>query len=168
MGRLLSGVAAVRWGELRDATGDPAGRVPALLSRIAFGDEQAARRAVDELADAVCALGFVVGGATAPAVPLLLELAVSPTGLCQPELWALLESICRTEQWHSAAGPEHGPALRRQLGWEAAARAAVHAGRPVVERVAASVRPEDAVPARRLLRAMDESPPFPTRRGHGR
>lgn len=32
-----------------------------LLSRIAYGDEDTARIAVDDLGDAICALGFVVG-----------------------------------------------------------------------------------------------------------
>ncbi|MFJ5094222.1 hypothetical protein [Streptomyces sp. NPDC088557] len=41
------------------------------------------------------------------------------------------------------------------------ARAAVHAGRPVVEGTASSLRPEEAVPARRPLRVMDGTPPFP-------
>ncbi|MFK8844367.1 hypothetical protein [Streptomyces sp. Ac-502] len=54
---------------------------------------------------------------------------------------------------------------REQPGWEAAARAAVRAGRPLVAGLALSVRPEEAEPARRLLRAMDEVPPFPGTRG---
>ncbi|MFJ1791871.1 hypothetical protein [Kitasatospora griseola] len=56
MGRLLKGMAGVRRGDLRDATGAPAGGIPAPLSRIAYGDERAAYAAVDELADAVRAL----------------------------------------------------------------------------------------------------------------
>ncbi|MEU3399893.1 hypothetical protein [Streptomyces filamentosus] len=164
MGSPLTKVSGVRWGELRDATGAGAGGVPSLLSRIAHGDEDTARTAVEDLGDALCALGFVVGEATASAVPFLLELAGSPQVTCTAELLELLESICRTEQWHSAAASArnraHAADHRRQAGWEAAARAAVHAGRSVIEGIASSVRPEEAAPARKLLRALDENPPF--------
>jgi hypothetical protein len=34
---------------------------------------------------------------------------------------------------------------------------ALHAGRSVIERVASSVRPEEATPARKLLQVMDET-----------
>ncbi|MFF3331038.1 hypothetical protein ACFYWX_15955 [Streptomyces sp. NPDC002888] len=135
-----------------------------LLSRIAYGNEDSARLAVDELGDAICALGFVVNETTAPTVPRLLDLLAAPHVPCKAELLDLLESICRTEQWHAAAAARrgrHGAGYREQPGWEAAARAAVLAGRPVVEGLASSVRPEEAEPARRLLRAMDEVPPFP-------
>lgn len=50
---------------------------------------------------------------------------------------------------------------REQPGWEAAARAAVYARRPVVEGLASSVLPEYAAPARKLLQVMDETPPLP-------
>ncbi|MFC8585209.1 hypothetical protein ACFUGD_11755 [Streptomyces sp. NPDC057217] len=165
MGSLLRGVSRVRWGELRDATGAAADGVPPLLSRIAYGDESAARVAVDDLGDALCALGFVVGEATAPAVPFLLELAGSLHVSCKAELLDLLGSICRADQWHSAAaatrGRKNDADYRRQAGWETAARAAVHAGRPTVEGLASSVRPEEVTPARKLLRVLDGTPPFP-------
>ncbi|MEU2506440.1 hypothetical protein ABZ621_17255 [Streptomyces sp. NPDC007863] len=118
MGSLLRSVFTVRWGELRDATGAGAGGIPPLLSRIAYGDEDTTRVAIDDLGDAVCALGFIVGEATAPTVPFL-------------------------------------------TGWETAARAAVQAGRPVIDGVASSVRPEEAMPARKLLQTMDDTPPLP-------
>jgi hypothetical protein len=59
----LRSVSGVRWGELRDATGAVADGIPSLLSRIAYGDEDTARIAIDDLGDAICALGFVVGEA---------------------------------------------------------------------------------------------------------
>ncbi|WP_405435581.1 hypothetical protein [Streptomyces anulatus] len=90
MGSLLRSVSGVRWGELRDATGAAAGGIPSLLSRIAYGDEDTARIAVDDLGDAICALGFVVGEATAPTVPFLLELAGSAHVACGAELLDLL------------------------------------------------------------------------------
>ncbi|MFE4361083.1 hypothetical protein [Kitasatospora sp. NPDC056800] len=83
-------VLEVRWGELRDVAGALAGRVLLLPSRIGCGEEGAARRAVGELADVVCALGFVVGEAAAPTVPFLLELVGVPHVVCEGELpsWA--------------------------------------------------------------------------------
>ncbi|MFJ3880753.1 hypothetical protein ACIPW5_25245 [Streptomyces sp. NPDC090077] len=165
VGSLLRSVSGVRWGELRDATGAAAGGIPPLLSRIAYGDEDTARIAIDELGDAVCALGFVVSEATAPTVPFLLELAGSPQVACKAELLGLLGSIIRTDQWHSAAAStqnrKHDASYRQQTGWEAAARAAVYAGRSVIEGVASSIRPEEATPARKLLQVMDDTPPFP-------
>ncbi|WP_328792518.1 MULTISPECIES: hypothetical protein [unclassified Streptomyces] len=165
MGSLLRGVSGVRWGELHDATGAAACGIPPLLSRIAHGDQDTARIAVDDLGDAICALGFVVGEATAHTVPFLLELVGSPHVACKAELLDLLERICRTDQWHSAAaaaqGRKHEASYRQQTGWEAAARTAVYAGRSVITGVASSVRPEEATPARKLLLVMDGTPPFP-------
>ncbi|WP_228921398.1 hypothetical protein [Streptomyces sp. DH7] len=165
MGSLLKGVSGVRWGELRDATGATAGGVPPLLSRIAYGDEDTTRIAIDDLGDAICSLGFVVGEVTAPTVPFLLELAGSPHVACKAELLDLLGSICRADQWHSAAAAvgdrKHDASYQQQPGWEAAARTAVYAGRSVIEGVASSVRPEEATPARKLLQEMDRIPPFP-------
>ncbi|MEU9165428.1 hypothetical protein AB0D29_34765 [Streptomyces sp. NPDC048424] len=165
MGSLLRNLSEVRWGELRDATGAAAGGIPPLLSRIAFGDADTARIAIDDLGDAICALGFVVGQATAPTVPFLIELAGSPHVACKAELLDLLGSICQTDQWHAAAAAaqdrKRDASYRQQPGWEAASRAAVYAGRPVIEGVASSVRPEEATPARNLLQVMDDTPPFP-------
>jgi hypothetical protein len=161
----LRSVFGVRWGDLRDVTGAGAGGIPSLLSRIAYGNEDAARIAIDELGDAICALGFVVGEATAPTVPFLLELAKSPQAACKAELLDLLGSIHRTDQWHSAAAStqdrKHDASYQQQAGWEAAARAAVSAGRSVIEGLASSVRPEEAMPARKLSQVMDDTPPFP-------
>lgn len=160
----MKGVSGVRWGELRDARQLRAGDIPPLLSRIAYGGEDAARLAIEELGDRVCALGFVVGEATASTVPFLLELAGAPHVPCKAELLDLLESICQTEQWHASAAAAGGPkstSFREQPAWEVAARAAVRAGRPVIEGLASSVRPEEAEAARKLLLTMDEVPPFP-------
>ncbi|MFD5402154.1 hypothetical protein [Streptomyces griseorubiginosus] len=164
MGSLLKGVSGVRWGTLRDARELPAGDIPPLLSRIAYGGEDTARLAIDELGDRVCALGFVVGEATASTVPFLMELAGAPYVPCKAELLELLESIYRTDNWHSSASAAGGPkrtSFREQPAWEVAAREAVHAGRLVIEGLASSMRPEEAEPARNLLLTMDEAPPFP-------
>ncbi|MET9934987.1 MULTISPECIES: hypothetical protein [unclassified Streptomyces] len=165
MGSLLRSASGARWGELCDATGTAAGGAPPLLSRIAYGDEDTARIAIDDLGNAICALGFVVGEATASTVPFLLELVGSPRVMCKAELLDLLGNICRADQWHSAAvavqDRKHDASYRQQPGWEAAARTAVQAGRSVIEGVASSVRPEEATSARKLLQVMDHIPPFP-------
>ncbi len=165
MGSLLRGVSRVRWDALRGAQQVRAAEIPVLLSRIAYGDEDTARLAVEDLADCVCWSEFLAGEATAPTVPFLLELAGAPHVPCKAELLELLEHICRAEQWHRAASSvrddKRCTAYREQPCWEAASRAAVRAGRPVVAGLASSVRPEEAEPARRLLRAMDEVPSFP-------
>lgn len=164
MGSPLRGVSAVRWRELRDARGAPADGIPPLLSRVAYGGEDTARQAIDELGDMVCALGFVVGEATAEAVPFLVELAGAPHVPCTAELLHLLESVCRADAWHAsaaAAGGRQGTASGERPGWEAASLAAVRAGRPVVEALAGSVRPEESGAARALLAAMDGARPFP-------
>lgn len=74
---------------------------------------------------------------TAPTVPFLLELAGSPYVACKAELLDLLGSICRADQWHSAAAAvqdrKHGASYQQPPGWEAAARTAVYAGRSVIE-----------------------------------
>nr|WP_237550144.1 hypothetical protein [Streptomyces sp. SID1034] len=162
---MLRGVSGLRWEELRDARGAAAGGIPPLLSRIAYGGEDTARIAIDDLGDAICALGFDVGEATAPTVPFLLELVGSSHVACKAELLDLLGGICRTDQWHSAAvatqARTHDASYRQQLGWEEASRAAVYAGRSVIEGVASSIRPEEATPARKLLQLMDDIPPFP-------
>ncbi|WP_406510565.1 hypothetical protein [Streptomyces sp. NBC_00212] len=104
-----------------------------------------------------------VGEATAPTVPFFLELAGAPHVPCRAELLDLLESICQTEQWHSdaaASGPRN-KSFQEQPAWEVAARAAVLAGRPIIEGLASSVRPEEAGAARKVLQAMDEVAPFP-------
>ncbi|RGD61445.1 hypothetical protein DR950_30085 [Kitasatospora xanthocidica] len=62
-----------------------------MLSRIAYGDEGAARRSVGELADAVCALGFVAGEAMAPMVPFLLGLVGVPHVVGNGELSEAVE-----------------------------------------------------------------------------
>ncbi|MEU2288227.1 hypothetical protein ABZ614_41095 [Streptomyces sp. NPDC013178] len=163
MGSVLKGVPGVRWGDLRGAQA-PARDIPPLLSRIAWGGEDAARLAIDDLGDCICALGFVVGEATAPTVPFLLELAEAPFVPCKPELLELLEKIYRTQTWHSSAVAADGPKrknFQEQPGWEVAARAAVLAGRRVIEGLAGSVQPEVADAARRLLRAIDEDPGLP-------
>ncbi|MFF3411562.1 hypothetical protein ACFYW8_36360 [Streptomyces sp. NPDC002742] len=163
MGSLLKGVTGVHWKELHGARQSPARDIPPLLSRIAYGGDDTAHMAIDELGDVICSLGFVVGKATAPTVPFLLELVGAPDVPCKAELMDLLESICQAGQWHSAAAASgwKNASFQEQPAWEVAARAAVRAGRPIIEGLASSVRPEEAEAARSLLRTMDEVAPFP-------
>lgn len=88
----------------------------------------------------------------------------APYVSCKAELLDLLVSIYRTDNWHSSAAAAGSPkrtSFREQPAWEVAAREAVHAGRLVIEGLASSVRPEEAEPARKLLLARDDAPPFP-------
>ncbi|MFE4555953.1 hypothetical protein [Streptomyces anulatus] len=165
MGSVLRSVSGVRWGELRDATGAAAGGIPSLLSRIAYGDEDTARIAIDDLGDAICALGFVVGEATAPTVPFLLELVGSPHVACGAELLDLLGDICRTDQWHTAAAAtrdhKHDASYQQQTGWETAARTAVYAGRSVIEGVAPTGGAGGGPPEPEFVAGVVDNPPEP-------
>ncbi|WP_326655241.1 hypothetical protein [Streptomyces sp. NBC_01750] len=125
---------------------------------MAWGDEETGSLAVDELGDRVCAMGFVVAEATAPAVPFLLELAGAPSVRCKAELLDLLTRILTAKQWSeaaAAAGPGSS-SYKEQPGWEVASRQAVLAGRHVVEGLADAVRPGVAAAAARLLCAFDD------------
>lgn len=104
MGSLLRSVSGGPLGRTARCDGGWGRRIPPLLSRIACGDEDTARIAVDDLGDAIC-VGFVVGKVTAPTVPFLLELTGSPQVACKADLLDLLGSIYRTDQRHSAAAP---------------------------------------------------------------
>lgn len=164
MGSLLRGLPRVPWGQLQGAQA-PAGDIPALLSKLAWADEQAGRLAADELGDRVCAMGFVVAEATAPTVPFLLELAGAPSVRCKAEVLDLLTSIFTARQWSeaaAAAGPGSS-SYREQPGWEVASRKAVLAGRSLVEELADAVQPEVAAAAGRLLRAFEEDMGLPER-----
>lgn len=164
MGALLKNLSRVPWGDLLDARQRPASGIPPLLSRVAYGDGSTALAAVDELGEALCSLGFVVGEATAPAVPFLLDLLGAPHVRHRAAIAQLLEDIHGADQWHAsaaAAGGRGDPVLRERAAWEAASRAAVRAGRPTVEALAGAVPSAETDAARSLLRAMDGVRPFP-------
>ncbi|MEU6852702.1 hypothetical protein ABZ901_22595 [Actinacidiphila alni] len=157
MGSVLRGLSRVPWGSLQDAQG-PAGEIPALLSKVAWADGEAATAAVEELGERLCSLGFVVAEATAPAVPFLVELAGAPQVSSARELVELLHRIAVARQWSetaAAGGPGHAATYARQVGWEADVRAAVGAGRPVYEQLAAGGDPAVARAARQLLEVLD-------------
>ncbi|MFC8827594.1 hypothetical protein ACFT9I_19895 [Streptomyces sp. NPDC057137] len=153
MGTLLKGLSRVPWGELRDARGSAWG-VPGLLGRVAWAaDAEVARAALEEIGERVCELGFVVCEATAYTVPFLLDLAGSPDPrhlACKADVLELLLAILTAQQW-----PSH---LAEQVGWETASHDAVRAGRSLIEGLAASVHPDVAAAASRVLLAMDQDP----------
>lgn len=135
MGRILKRLTAVRWGDLSHANGS-AGDIPALLSRVAWGDEANARAALDELSDKICSLGFVVSEATPAVVPFLVELAGNPEVRCQVEVLELIASIYETTQWEEAAAaadPRYRSEFSEKVEWEASAKAVVLAHRRAFE-----------------------------------
>jgi hypothetical protein len=159
MGVILKDLQRVQWTSLQAAGEASARAVPALLSKAAWSDCDTARLAVDELGDLVCELGFVVQEATAPTVPFLVELAGAPHTTCKADVLELLRKIFTGRQWSAASqafSSRHDTHLARQVGWEAAAQEAVVAGRGVFEGLTASVDPDVADAAAKLLQSIEE------------
>lgn len=161
MGTLLKGLARVPWGDLSDTQGS-ARDIPGLLSRAAWGDDETARRAVEEIGERICALGFVVSEATPYTVPFLLEL-VDGIDTREPQrqvdVLDLLLSIVTARQWSAvaeASDPRYGSDYAQQVGWEQASHEAVLTGRRLIEELAVSVHPPIVEAAASLLRAFEE------------
>ncbi|MFF5964768.1 hypothetical protein ACFY64_13710 [Streptomyces collinus] len=132
--------------------------IPVLLAKAAWADRETGSLALDDLADLVCELGFVISEATAPTVPFLLELAGAPHVACTADVLALLLDIYSSRVWsHSAADalPRHSGDYAHKVQWETDAHEAVLAGRPVVEGLTGSVDPDVAAAAGRLLDAFE-------------
>ncbi|MET7680565.1 hypothetical protein [Streptomyces sp. NPDC005423] len=129
-------VTAVRWHELRDSTGSAAA-IPFLFAAIASGDAAAAESGLDRLGHRICQYDFVVGEATAPAVPFLWDLAEQPRVTCRTRVLRLLRHIADARQWEitAAAYPRllHRP--EKYVTWESAAREAVRAQRDAIPRL---------------------------------
>ncbi|MFD8219956.1 hypothetical protein ACFV2U_41315 [Streptomyces sp. NPDC059697] len=157
MGTLLKGLQRVQWGDLGAARGATAGDIPALLSKAAWSDEGTASMAVDELADLICELGFVVQEATAPTVPFLVELAGATHMACKADVLALLLKVFNGRQWSAAAEaapPKYDSNYTEQVGWEAASKQAERAGQPIFRELARSTDPQFAEAAAELLQAI--------------
>lgn len=157
MGTLLGNLQRVQWTHLQAAGESTARAVPALLSKAAWSDRDTARQAVDELGDLVCELGFVVQEATAPTVPFLIELAGAPHVSCRTEVLELLQKIFTGRQWNAASqafSSRHETHLTQQVAWEKAAQESVLAGQHVFENLTASVDPDVARAAAKLLQSL--------------
>lgn len=153
MGRPLKRLSAVRWGELSDATGS-AVELPALLSKLAWAGEDDARDAIDELADRVCALGFVLTEATASVIPFLMELARLPEVNCRIEILELIAAVNSTRQWAdaaAAAAPQYRSSYEEKVSWEENSRAAVAASKGIIESITQDSDAAVAAVARQLL-----------------
>ncbi|WP_406344469.1 hypothetical protein [Streptomyces sp. NBC_00648] len=125
-----------------------------MLSRVAWASDENARAAIDELADRVCALGFVVSEATSSVVPFLLELAEIPDGQCKLEIIELITAIYAARQWNdaaAAAAPQYRSNFEDKVSWELNSKAAVLAGAEVIESLAHHIDPQVAGAARHLL-----------------
>ncbi|WP_189707369.1 hypothetical protein [Streptomyces anandii] len=126
----LTALGQVPWGDIRDSTGSAAA-IPRLLERVARGDAEAARAALDELRTRICQYGFVVEQATAATVPFLWELAQLPHVTCRPQIIQLLKSIADARQWEDVAAvyPKVLNHRENPVVWERRARQAVRARR---------------------------------------
>ncbi|SEP70359.1 hypothetical protein SAMN04487983_1001315 [Streptomyces sp. yr375] len=146
----LADLGHVPWPEIKDSTGSAAA-IPFLLTTVARGDADSADTALRQLRRRICQFGFVVDEATAATVPFLWELARLPQVTCRAEILRLLKSIADTRQWETtaAAYPKllHHP--DNYVGWERAARDAVHAQRGVLRQLLAE-------PDTELVRATTE------------
>ncbi|MFC8419987.1 hypothetical protein ACFUN7_03715 [Streptomyces sp. NPDC057236] len=157
MGRVLKRVARVPWAKLSDSQGSAQG-IPALLSTLAWGDQESASAALDELSDRVCALGFVVSEATAHVVPFLVELADDSAGRHRADILALLAGIHAARQWESTAAAATGKDAEKyqeKVAWEAAGRSAVAAGLEVFRRLLDDPDPDVARAARDLVSVLE-------------
>lgn len=157
MGTVLKGLQRVRWGDLGAARGATARAIPALLAKAAWADEETASTAVDELADLILELGFVVQEATAPTVPFLIELAGAPDVAGKADVLALLLGVFNGRQWSAAAEAASAKCAgnyAEQVGWEAASQQAVKAGQAVFKELAGSAGPQVAEVATELLRTI--------------
>ncbi|MEH0573755.1 MULTISPECIES: hypothetical protein [Streptomyces] len=132
----LKDLGHVPWPEIKDSTGSAAD-IPILLTTVARGDADSAGSALGQLRRRICQFGFVVDEATAATVPFLWELVRLPQVTCRAEILRLLKSIADTRQWETtaAAYPKllHHP--DDYVGWERAARDAVHAQRDVLRQL---------------------------------
>ncbi|MEV7020600.1 hypothetical protein [Kitasatospora sp. NPDC093558] len=160
MGRPLKRLSAVRWGELSDATGS-AVEIPALLAKLAWAGENDARDAIDELADRVCALGFVLAEATASVIPFLMELAEIPDVNCRVEILRLVAAVNSARQWAdaaAAAAPQYRSFYEEKVSWEKKSRAAVAASREIIESLTQDSDIAVAAVARQLLDNLADRP----------
>ncbi|MER6983622.1 hypothetical protein ABT317_43395, partial [Streptomyces carpinensis] len=126
----LSALGQVPWSDIRDSTGS-ATDIPHLLRRVARGDADAARAALDDLRTRICQYGFVVEQATAVTVPFLWELAQLPHVTCRAQIIRLLKNIADARQWESVAAvyPKLLNHRENPVVWERRARQAVRARR---------------------------------------
>ncbi|MFI1168189.1 hypothetical protein ACH4UM_32505 [Streptomyces sp. NPDC020801] len=124
----LSALGQVPWSDIRDSTGSAAA-IPRLLGRVASGDADTARTALDDLRRRICQYGFVVEQATAATVPFLWELVQLPYVTCRPQIIQLLKNIADARQWESVAAvyPKLLNHRENPVVWERRARQAVRA-----------------------------------------
>lgn len=170
MGRPLKELYTVRWGELSDAAGSAA-PIPPLLSKLAWSGEREARDALDEIADRICAMGFVLTEATAKVVPFLADLLGMPGATCRSEVLELIIAIHATRQWEDAAAaatPRYRSSYDEKVSWERSSREAVRAERRTFESLTRDPDTAVAALARQLLDTMDalEGPVPRQREGH--
>ncbi|MFC8489818.1 hypothetical protein ACFUJU_03265 [Streptomyces sp. NPDC057235] len=159
MGRPLKDIPTVRWGEISDSKGS-AVELPNLLSRVAWSDKENGQAALEEIADRVCELGFVVSEATHRTVPFLLELAGWESCQHRAEIIELLHSIFSSRQWSEAASgaaKKYRPNFYHKIQWEQDSRKAVLSGRAMIESLKYSSDTQVASAAQNLVREFEQS-----------
>lgn len=100
----------------------------------------------------------VISEATAPTVPLLLELAAAPHVARKPEVHKLLLNIHSSREWSQCAAdalPQYAHNYTHKVQWEVKAHEAALAGRQTVEGLSFSRDPGVAETAGKLLKALD-------------
>lgn len=134
----LAGLDRVPWSEIQDSSGSAAA-IPRLLHKVARGDAETARAALDDLRKRICQYGFVVEQATAATVPFLWELAQRPQVNCRAQIIQLLKNIADARQWETTATayPKLLNHRENPVAWERAARQAVRARRDELKRLLA-------------------------------
>ncbi|MGZ3103025.1 hypothetical protein [Streptomyces sp. H72] len=133
---LLAGLDGVPWNDIQDSSGSAAA-IPRLLRKVASGDPDTARAALDDLRKRICQYGFVVEQATAATVPFLWELAQWPQVNCRAQIIQLLKNIADARQWETTATayPKLLNHRENPVAWERAARQAVRARRGELARL---------------------------------
>ncbi|MFE5394119.1 hypothetical protein ACFQ9U_06090 [Streptomyces sp. NPDC056568] len=132
----LAGLDGVPWTDIQDSSGSAAA-IPRLLRKVASGDPDTARVALDDLRKRICQYGFVVEQATAATVPFLWELAQWPQVNCRAQIIQLLKNIADARQWETTATayPKLLNHRENPVAWERAARQAVRARRGELARL---------------------------------
>jgi hypothetical protein len=144
---------------MSDAMGS-ASEIPSLLSKVAWAGEDVARDSLDQLADRVCALGFVVSEVTSVVVPFLVELAAKPDCKCRVEIVELISSIYLARQWEDSAkcvALKYRSSFEVKVAWEASSRDEILASKGVFESLVQGSDFGVAIAASHLLEIMNSS-----------
>jgi hypothetical protein len=144
----------ISWVAIEDSMGS-AGEIPRILWTVVSGGP-GLMAAVEELLFRICRDGIAVSEAAPVVVPFLWELVrTGPSADVRVEVIGLLDTLFKARQWSraaAAAAPPYRKNYGHQVRWEADTRAAVLAGRNVLDTVIAESRTVAEVDAARALK----------------